>query len=83
MNHDAISVQMCRDAGLDDVATDALLTRISSRLITRRRLETEARRVIEAFETIGNSPHQFVTRSDKEAAQAALIALKAALEGRS
>lgn len=29
MNHDAVSVQLCRSAGLSDADTDALLTRLA------------------------------------------------------
>jgi len=79
LNHDAISVQMCRAAGLDDATTDALLTRITSRLVTRRRLEAEARRTIEAFERLGTSPGPFGLSGDRKAAEDALLALKAAI----
>ncbi|AZY52800.1 hypothetical protein [Bordetella avium] len=33
MNHDAVSVQLCRTAGLSDTATDALLTRLAGNQI--------------------------------------------------
>jgi len=79
LNHDAISVQMCRDAGLDDATTDALLTRIASRLVTRRQLEAEARRTIEAFERLGARPGPFGLSGDRKAAEDALLALKEAL----